>query len=340
VIAMDRGKVCCDSDPAGFLEWAAANERTLQTPAARLIEETDLQTPPPTGVKQARAALRRFALLPAPAQPDRRPLDPPRSLSARMRRRGGAGSEPATLELKDVWHEVRNGPAVLRGVNLRLQAGETVALMGRNGAGKSTLLRHAAGLLDPTRGSVRSAGRVALLLQNPGDYLLHERVELEAPADALARFDLDRLRERHPRDLSGGERQRLALAVVLGGEERPATLALDEPTRGMDRLAKQELAAHLRALAADGTAVIVATHDAEFAAALALRAVLLADGRPIADGPIEEILAGGWYFATETARILGGAGGALLPEQGAELLRAARREPALLDESRLKAARR
>ena len=113
--------------------------------------------------------------------------------------------------------------------------------------------------------------------------------------------------------------------MVLGdGEQAPAVLALDEPTRGMDRTAKHELAGRLRAGAAEGMAVIVATHDAEFAAALAARAVLMADGRTIADGPIEEILAGGWYFATETARILGGAGGALLPDQGAELLRAAR----------------
>ena len=66
--------------------------------------------------------------------------------------------------------------------------------------------------------------------------------------------------------------------------------------------------------------MIVATHDPEFAAACAERAILLADGRVIADGPARELLAGGWYFATETARILGGAGGALLPEQGAELL--------------------
>ena len=66
----------------------------------------------------------------------------------------------------------------------------------------------------------------------------------------------------------------------------------------------------------------MATHDPEFAAACAHRAVLLADGRVIADGPASELLAGGWYFATETARILGGAKGALLPEQGAEVLRA------------------
>ena len=67
--------------------------------------------------------------------------------------------------------------------------------------------------------------------------------------------------------------------------------------------------------------MIVATHDPEFAASCAQRAILLADGRVIADGPAAELLAGGWYFATETARILGGAGGALLPEQGAALLR-------------------
>ena len=69
---------------------------------------------------------------------------------------------------------------------------------------------------------------------------------------------------------------------------------------------------------------MVATHDPEFASACATRAVLLADGRVIADGPAAELLAGGWYFATETARILGGAGGALRPEEGAELLAARR----------------
>jgi energy-coupling factor transport system ATP-binding protein len=88
----------------------------------------------------------------------------------------------------------------------------------------------------------------------------------------------------------------------------------------MDREAKSELAAELARRAAGGQAVIVATHDPEFAAACARRAVLLANGRVIADGDASELLAGGWYFATETARILAGAGGALLPEQGALLL--------------------
>jgi energy-coupling factor transport system ATP-binding protein len=205
-------------------------------------------------------------------------------------------------------------------VDLVVHAGETIALMGRNGAGKSTLLRQAAGLLDPTRGRVEREGRVALLLQNPNDYFLRERVGEELSARALEEAGLGDLAERNPRDLSGGERQRLALAIVTDGPEPPTVLALDEPTRGMDREAKAALAADLRRRAGEGQATIVATHDPEFAAACADRAILLADGRAVADGPTHELLAGGWYFSTETARILGGVGEALEPEAGALLL--------------------
>jgi energy-coupling factor transport system ATP-binding protein len=205
--------------------------------------------------------------------------------------------------------------------------------MGRNGAGKSTLLRHAHGLLAPTRGRVQTAGRVALLLQNPGDYLLAERVADEVPGPELARAGLTSLADRHPRDLSGGERQRLALAIVIGPRPLPALTCLDEPTRGMDRAFKDRLSSQLASLARDGCAVLVATHDVEFAAAFAERVVLLAEGRVIADGPAAEVLSGGWYFAPETARILRGAGGALRPEAGAEFLRSrppASREPEVL----------
>jgi energy-coupling factor transport system ATP-binding protein len=321
VIVLADGAIVCDRDPGGFLEWAAVNEPALQTPGARMFGELGL-APPPTGVKQARATLRREGMLPlAGSSPE--PAGPERHKRrvAGWLKRGSGEAEPA-LELRGVWHELRDGPAILRGLDLRLEAGESTVLMGRNGAGKSTLLRHAARLLEPTRGSVRSAGPVALLLQNPGDYFLHEHVDAEAPAAALELVGLSALGARHPRDLSGGQRQRLALAIVLGGEEPVAVLALDEPTRGMDRAAKLQLAGWLRERAEQGCAVLVATHDAEFAAEFANRAVLLAEGRVIADGATAEILSGGWYFATETARILDGAQGVLRPEQGAALLRA------------------
>ncbi len=322
VIALDRGRVACDGDPQSFLTWAGERVPALQTPGARLFSLAGLQ-PPPVGVRAARATLRLNGLLgdrdqtDAPLQGD---AAPPSKPSRRRARR-----QLAALSMRGLWHELRDGPAILRGVALSIAPGETVALMGRNGAGKSTLLRHAAGLLEPTRGRVERSGRVALLLQNPSDYFIHERVGEEASAEALEAVGLQERAARNPRDLSGGERQRQALAIVIGapGESQngpPAVLALDEPTRGMDRETKAELTAELNRRASEGQAVIVATHDPEFAAACARRAVLLADGRVIADGPACELLAGGWYFATETARILAGAGGALLPQQGAEIL--------------------
>jgi energy-coupling factor transport system ATP-binding protein len=217
-----------------------------------------------------------------------------------------------------VWHELSHGPAILRSASLSIRPLERVALMGRNGAGKSTLLRHAAGLMNPTRGRVHRAGRIALLLQNPTDYLIRETVAEEASPAALEAAGLGALSDRHPRDLSGGEKQRLALAIVLDDPANPpAVVCLDEPTRGMDRKHKQDLARLLRGLDA---AVLVATHDPEFVAAFADRVVLLADGAPIADGPAAEVLSGGTYFATETARILRGAGQALTPEQGVAFL--------------------
>ena len=321
VLALRDGRLAHDGSPDSFLEWAIREEPALQTPGARLFALAGL-APPPVGVKQARATLRRRGVLSSDAVSS---PAPPAALHINMgNRRQGAPSASAraapALRLRGVWHELHRGPAILRGAELRLEPGESVALMGRNGAGKSTLLRHAAGLLEPTRGRIERGGRVALLLQNPGDYFMHERVSREASPRALADAGLAELADRNPRDLSGGERQRLALAIVTDGEAEPAVLALDEPTRGMDRLAKSELAHELRRRAARGQAVIVATHDPEFACACAERAVLLADGRAIADGPCAELLAGGWYFATETARILGGAGGALAPEQGAAVL--------------------
>ncbi|HWX51850.1 MAG TPA: ATP-binding cassette domain-containing protein [Solirubrobacteraceae bacterium] len=318
VIALDRGRVACDGDPETFLAWACGESPTLQTPAAKLFALAGLH-PPPAGVRQARSALRARGLLGDEDAVQAAPRETPGRPAKRIARRE-AKPAPA-LEMSGVWHELRDGPAILRGVTLTLRPGERVALMGRNGAGKSTLLRHAAGLLEQTRGRIRRAGRVALLLQNPGDYFIHEHAGDEASEEALAAVSLQGLAARNPRDLSGGERQRLALAIVAGGDDPPAVLALDEPTRGMDRDAKASLAQELRRRAHEGQAVIVATHDPEFAAACADRAILLADGRVIADGTASELLAGGWYFATETARILAAAAGALLPEQGAELLR-------------------
>jgi energy-coupling factor transporter ATP-binding protein EcfA2 len=292
VIALRDGAVAFDGAPDAFAAWAPPE---LQPPVTRLCALAGVPDRPAT-VKGARRAL----------APHLKGSDPFISPSLPTRKGG------QSLLTRRAWFEVKDGPAILRGVDVAIGAGETVALMGRNGAGKSTLLRLLAGLIEPTRGKVVRSGRVALLLQNPGDYFLHDRVGDDVP-------DAGPLADRHPRDVSGGERQRLALELVLTAGEPPVAVLLDEPTRGMDRGHGARLAARLRELAAGGTAVLVATHDAEFAAAWATRTILLGDGRPVADASTAEVLGGGWYFATQTARVLGG--GALLPEDGAALLR-------------------
>ena len=307
VVAMAGGAVVCDAAPREYLDWAVAGGGNLATPIARLFSLAGLR-PLPRSVKEARDGLRAAGLAPAvtAAEP---PAPRPR------------GRRPTTaVEVRGVWHEIAEGPAILRGIDLAVEPGERIALMGRNGAGKSTLLRHLKGLAAPTRGRIERAGEIALLLQNPGDYLIHEHAVDEAGADALGAAGLADRPDANPRDLSGGERQRLALEIVLAGDAPCAAVCLDEPTRGMDRVHKDALVARIEALAAAGAALIVATHDTEFAAAFADRIVLMGDGVVIADGPPAELLAGGWHFSTEVARALDGAGGALMPEQGAKLI--------------------
>ncbi len=330
VIAMEDGGIAFDGEPEDYLEWAMACDQALATPAAKLFDLAGLR-PLPRGVKAARAALSACdidfegqtpSLPQAPELSRSGGLTPkgltPRRLTPRRR-------DPGALQARNLWVAL-DGRDVLHGLDLAIDRGERVALMGRNGAGKSTLLRTAAGMVSPLRGQFEAPGGVALLPQSPGDVLLHERVGDELPgaagAAALARVGLEHARERDSRDLSGGERQRLALAVVAAGRQGsslPGLICLDEPTRGMDQARKDELAAWTLELAERGSAVVVATHDVELAAAFADRVVLLGDGTVIADGHPDDILSGGWYFATEVARILG-VPGAVTPLQGAAII--------------------
>ncbi|MFF8013683.1 ATP-binding cassette domain-containing protein [Streptomyces sp. NPDC007929] len=216
----------------------------------------------------------------------------------------------------------------LHDVTLTITPGETIALMGRNGAGKSTLLNSLVGLVKPTSGTVRAGGetphrttpkdlvrKVGLVPQEPRDLLYADTVAAEcAAADQDAGADPGTCRalvtellpgvtdDTHPRDLSEGQRLALALAVVLTA--RPPLLLLDEPTRGLDYAAKARLVTVLRALAAEGHAIVLATHDVELAAELAHRVVLLAEGEVIADGPTADVVVSSPSFAPQVTKIL------------------------------------
>ncbi|WP_432906238.1 ABC transporter ATP-binding protein [Micromonospora matsumotoense] len=226
------------------------------------------------------------------------------------------------------------GTVAVAGVDLDLHAGRVVALMGRNGSGKSSLLwavqgsgpRHTGTVtvpggggrdtVDPKNLSAGQARRhVGLVPQTPGDLLYLETVDAEcrqadretAASAGTCRTLLDRLApglpgDRHPRDLSEGQRLALVLAVQLTAA--PPVVLLDEPTRGLDYLAKRQFVALVRGLAAAGHAVVVATHDVELVANLADRVIVMADGDIVADGTTAEVMLASPAFAPQVAKVL------------------------------------
>ena len=340
VIAMASGSIVFDGDPGDFLTWAQDADQALETPAAKLFSLSGI-APLPIGVRDARRTLASSSTVVGQGSDPLRTACtfsavPPRpaadSQPKKLRGEGVRSLTTTAVAVRDLWVELSRGDDerrdVLRGIDLAVEKGERVALMGRNGAGKSTLLRTLAGLTDSVRGKIELPGEIALLTQNPGDYLVRERVGDELPGDTglavLRLVGLEHAIEADPRDLSGGERQRLALAIALAGrmdgDALPSLVALDEPTRGMDRARKDDLVGLIGDLAERGAGLLVATHDVEFAATFAERVVLLGDGVVIADGPAAEVLSGGWYFATEVARVLD-LPGVITPDQGAEALR-------------------
>lgn len=240
----------------------------------------------------------------------------------------------------------REAPDVLRGFSLDVRAGSVTALIGANGAGKSTVLRAACGLARPYRGSVEvlgqrlrrrgaapAAGPVALLPQDPTLLFSRETVREEladggpdardaearpsdarraqaapatasAMAEAVALCALEPLMGAHPLDLSGGERQRVALAKVLLA--RPRLLLLDEPGKGIDAAFKAELGALLRQVAAEGTTVLIATHDLDFCARWADEAALVFYGAVAAAASPRALLSRADFYTTAASRMARG----------------------------------
>jgi energy-coupling factor transport system ATP-binding protein len=224
---------------------------------------------------------------------------------------------------------VRYGDVLaVRSVGVELRAGEVTALMGRNGSGKSSLLWALQGSGPRAAGEVTVSGRdpgklpagaarrlVGLVPQSAADLLYLDTVGAElAQADrdagstsTGARPILDAIApgiagDAHPRDLSAGQQLALVLAIQLSAA--PGVLLLDEPTRGLDYPAKAALRRTLDGLAARGGAVVIATHDVEFATVAADRVVVMAEGEIVADGPPASVLTASPTFAPQVAKIL------------------------------------
>lgn len=223
------------------------------------------------------------------------------------------------LALDDVGFSYPRGPRILDGAELSLRPGERIALLGANGSGKTTLLRILVGLTRPTTGTVRLDGaaltasradrtrlrtRVQMVLQEPDDQIIGATVRADVSfgptnlgldeAEVLARvdeamgaLDIAHLADRTPNHLSFGQRKRVSIAGAVA--MRPRVLLLDEATAGLDPKAVDDLLATLSALALEGTAVVLATHDVDTAWAWSRECLVLAD-RTLQRGPTRQIL--------------------------------------------------
>lgn len=219
------------------------------------------------------------------------------------------------IELAGVRYRYPDGTDALRGVDLTVQRGRSLALLGPNGAGKSTLLLHLNGILRADAGTVRVNGRtldddtvreirgeIGLVFQDPDDQLfmttLYEDVAFGplnmgiSPEEtdhrvhrALHEVGLADAASRPGHHLSFGQRKRAALATVL--VMQPAALVLDEPTANLDPRSRHQMLGLLRSL---GTTALVATHDMDVAWELCSEAAVLDQGTIVAYGPREEIL--------------------------------------------------
>ena len=222
------------------------------------------------------------------------------------------------IEVKNLHFTYSTGLEALKGIDLTVEDGEFLAVMGQNGAGKTTLVKHFNGLLKPTTGEVlvdgvstrdvsvaKLARNVGFVFQNPDHQLFSETVEDEV-AFALKNFgfeedvikkqvdwalnllDIAHYRETSPFMLSGGERKRVALASILAWD--PQAIILDEPTIGQDHQQKEKLQQFILQLNAQKKTVVVVTHDVEFVAECNPRVILMRQGKILAEGKAEDVM--------------------------------------------------
>lgn len=232
------------------------------------------------------------------------------------------GDRQYALQLSDIEFSYTEEAVVLKGIDLDVEAGEFLTIIGQNGSGKSTLVKQFNGLLTPDRGSVtvhgpdgtpyattdeplkRIAQYIGYVFQNPDDQIFHTSVYEEiayglknigVPKEeiptrietVLGQVGLDTDGGQNPFNLGKGQRQRLAIASVLAME--PQIICVDEPTTGQDRTESQRIMEILQEYNERGHTVVVITHDIALAAEYTDRVIVVNDGTIAADGPPKEI---------------------------------------------------
>lgn len=241
--------------------------------------------------------------------------------------------EERAIDVKEVWFQYEKGAdPVLRDLSFSLRRGEICSILGGNGAGKTTTLSVISQKNKFNIGRINIAGKdikkykgnelfdhnLAVLPQNPQSLFVFETLrrdleevlrlhkmkkeEINERVELMAKMlGLSELLERHPYDLSGGEMQKAALAKILLLE--PKILLLDEPTKGMDALSKENLGGILRGLRDSGVSVLMVTHDIEFCAKYSDHCMLFFDGYIVSEGSPKKFFADNSFYTTAASRM-------------------------------------
>ena len=223
------------------------------------------------------------------------------------------------LEVKNIKYSYNADYQALKGVSLKVEKGEMVALLGKNGAGKSTLFLHLNGIYQPDEGQVFIDGeelkydkksllkfrqKVGIVFQNPDDQIFAPTVEEDVAfgplnlglsmeevqdrvEEALARVGMSGFEKTAPHHLSGGQKKRVAIAGILA--MKPEIMVLDEPTAGLDPQGVVDLSILLNELNDEGITIIISTHEVDLVPNYAKRVFVLVDGLLIAEGTPKEI---------------------------------------------------
>jgi energy-coupling factor transport system ATP-binding protein len=306
IIVLHQGKIAEDGSPDQVLAGKISDHGLNLPPLVRLFRELGLNGRP-LSVEDAVKELKDQHLLTSFST---RLLEEAEKASTSFPR-----TSPPMVEAEDICFSY-DGLSVLRNIRFKLFRGECVALVGRNGAGKTTLIKHLNGLLRPHSGHLKILGQetlrrpvselsrhVGFVWQNPNDQLFQPTVWQEVLTGPKAlgsydpswcdelfnRFGLVSLLERSPFTLSEGQKKRVSFAAALA--VKPELIVLDEPTAGQDEPFRRELAKFINELQREGRTVLLVTHDLEFAAEHANRWLVLEEGRIVADGPPEAVMA-------------------------------------------------
>ncbi|MGN0687386.1 MAG: ABC transporter ATP-binding protein [Oscillospiraceae bacterium] len=295
VVVLGRGKVICDCAPRDICKALPADHPIM----AAMPLSVQLYARG-GGRENAPLTLREAAF----SECCRSALSQPQSVSA-----APAQSEPL-ITARQLWVSfAKDRPDVLSNCDITIYSGKVCAILGSNGSGKTTLLKCLCGSIKPLGGKVRVKKGVTCgyLPQNPCELFTEETVleELSQAAaqyeEAAQRFSLTELYSVHPYDLSGGEQQRLALAKLM--LKKPDVLLLDEPTKGVDAAARMQLCSMLRALAREGCAIVIVTHDVSLAESCADECCLLFNGEITTQAEPSEFFRNNYFYTTPAAKL-------------------------------------